>query len=43
MLHYWFKMKSTNILVDAGPDIKNQLIEHNIQKLDAVFITHPTF
>ena len=30
----------TNILIDAGPDIKNQLIEHNIQKLDAVFITH---
>ncbi len=32
--------KDTNILIDAGPDIKNQLIEHNIQKLDAVFITH---
>jgi len=32
--------KKTTILVDAGPDIKNQLIEHNIQKIDAVFITH---
>ena len=32
--------KDTNILVDAGPDIKNQLIEHNIDKLDAVLITH---
>ena len=32
--------KNTTILVDAGPDIKNQLIEHNIQKLDAVLITH---
>tara|TARA_B100001250_G_scaffold252022_1_gene216711 strand:+ start:167 stop:955 length:789 start_codon:yes stop_codon:yes gene_type:complete len=32
--------KDTNILVDAGPDIKNQLIEHNIEKLDAVLITH---
>ena len=31
---------NTTILVDAGPDIKNQLIKHNIQKLDAVFITH---
>ncbi len=31
---------NTTILVDAGPDIKNQLIEHNIKKLDAVFITH---
>ena len=32
--------QNTTILVDAGPDIKNELIEHNIQKLDAVFITH---
>ncbi|MDC0093976.1 MBL fold metallo-hydrolase [Alphaproteobacteria bacterium] len=31
---------NTNILVDAGPDIKNQLIEHNIKKIDAVLITH---
>ena len=30
----------TNILIDAGPDIKNQLIDHNINKIDAVFITH---
>ena len=29
-----------NILIDAGPDIKNQLIEHNIKKIDAVLITH---
>ncbi len=32
--------ENTTILVDAGPDIKNQLIEHNIKKLDAVLITH---
>ena len=30
----------TTILIDAGPDIKNQLIEHKIKKIDAVFITH---
>ena len=30
----------TNILIDAGPDIKNQLIDHGIKKLDAVLITH---
>ena len=30
----------TTILIDAGPDIKNQLIHHNIKKIDAVFITH---
>ena len=32
--------ENTTILVDAGPDIKNQLIEHNIKKIDAVLITH---
>ena len=32
--------EGTTIIVDAGPDIKNQLIEHNVKKLDAVFITH---
>ena len=32
--------KETNILVDAGPDIKNQLIEHEVRHLDAVLITH---
>ena len=30
----------TNLLVDAGPDIKNQLINHNIDHLDGVIITH---
>ena len=30
----------TTILIDAGPDIKNQLIQYNIKKIDAVFITH---
>jgi len=32
--------ENTTILVDAGPDIKNQLIEHNIKKIDGVLITH---
>ena len=30
----------TNILIDAGPDIKNQLIDHNLESLDAIIITH---
>ena len=34
------KDQNTNILIDAGPDIKNQLIDHNIKSLDAVLITH---
>ena len=31
---------NTTVLVDAGPDIKNQLLPLNIRKLDAVLITH---
>ncbi len=31
---------NTTILVDAGPDIKNQLLEHKVERLDAVLITH---
>ena len=30
----------TNILIDAGPDIKNQLINHNLDCLNAIIITH---
>ena len=30
----------TNILIDAGPDIKNQLINHNLDSLNAIIITH---
>ena len=32
--------KSTTILIDAGPDIRNQLLPMHISKLDAVLITH---
>ena len=31
---------NTNILVDAGPDIKNQLIDHNLNELHGVILTH---
>ena len=31
---------NTNILIDAGPDIKNQLIGHNLSSLDGIIITH---
>jgi phosphoribosyl 1,2-cyclic phosphate phosphodiesterase len=30
----------TTVLVDAGPDIRNQLLPHNLQKIDALLITH---
>ena len=32
--------ETTTILVDAGPDIRNQLIPHALQKIDALLITH---
>ena len=32
--------ESTTILVDAGPDIRNQLIPFNLTKIDALLITH---
>ena len=30
----------TNILIDAGPDIRNQLLPLDVKKIDAVLITH---
>ena len=32
--------QTTSILVDAGPDIRNQLLPHQLTKLDAILITH---
>ena len=34
------EVNGTSILVDAGPDIRNQLLPHNLKKIDAVLITH---
>ena len=28
------------LLVDAGPDIRHQLLTHHVKKIDAVLITH---
>ena len=28
------------LLIDAGPDIRNQLLAHEVKKIDAVLITH---
>ncbi|MGC6517915.1 MAG: MBL fold metallo-hydrolase [Candidatus Puniceispirillaceae bacterium] len=32
--------QTTTILVDAGPDIRNQLLPHELTKIDAILITH---
>ena len=34
------RSNGTTILVDAGPDIRNQLLPHQLTKIDAVLITH---
>ena len=34
------EINNTNILIDAGPDIRNQLLPLNIKKIDALLITH---
>ncbi len=35
-----FKINGKNILIDAGPDIRQQCIENGIDHIDALFITH---
>lgn len=34
------QIDDTNILIDAGPDIREQLLNSNIRKLDAILFTH---
>ena len=31
---------TTNVLVDAGPDIRNQLLPLGLKKIDALLVTH---
>lgn len=31
---------NTNIVIDAGPDFRQQMLQYNVKKLDAVVITH---
>lgn len=33
---------STRILIDCGPDIRQQLMPQTFRKIDAVLLTHPT-
>lgn len=32
--------ETTTILIDAGPDFRQQLLKHDIKQIDAVFLTH---
>ena len=35
------KSATTTIVIDAGPDFRQQMLRENVDKLDAVLITHP--
>ncbi len=32
--------KNTHVVIDAGPDFRQQMLRHNVGRLDAVLITH---
>ena len=34
------KSKNENILIDTSPDLRQQLLRHNIKKIDKVFYSH---
>ena len=34
------KINNTKVLIDSGPDIKNQLLQNNIDDIDAIILTH---
>lgn len=36
----FLKLDNTNIIIDAGPDFRQQVLRENITKIDAVLITH---
>ncbi len=36
----WVKENETSIIIDVGPDFRQQAISNSIEKLDAVLITH---
>lgn len=36
----FIEYKGKNILVDIGPDFRQQMLKENIQKIDAILITH---
>lgn len=33
--------ENQNIVIDAGPDFRQQMLQHHVENLDAILITHP--
>lgn len=36
----FLEIENTHILIDAGPDLRQQLLTHNITRVDALLVTH---
>lgn len=36
----WIETEQTSIVIDAGPDFRQQMLRHHINKLDAIIFTH---
>jgi len=36
----WVQVKDLSIVVDAGPDFREQMLRHDVQRLDALLLTH---
>ena len=36
----WIQTEKTSIVIDAGPDFRQQMLRHNVDRLDAVVFTH---
>lgn len=36
----WIETEQTSIVIDAGPDFRQQMLRYNVNKLDAIIFTH---
>lgn len=36
----WIQEKGVDIIIDAGPDFRQQMLKNHVKKVDALFITH---
>lgn len=37
---FYLEINGVHVVIDAGPDFRQQMLTHQIEKLDAVFLTH---
>lgn len=39
----WMQVDGVSILIDPGPDVRQQILTHQIEKIDAILVTHAHF